>query len=127
MGRFVNDAPRHDHQCNADMEKLFIDYRPVLVLFARRFIKAGEEIRYDYGVKNLPWRCKKVLDMHMNSSSNANDINREIKSCSVVLTRLPTKRKLPFKITKPSKLPIKESGCRMWVSESWVSEPPHLV
>lgn len=60
MGRFVNDAPRHEHQCNADMEKLFIDYRPVLVLFARRFIKAGEEIRYDYGVKNLPWRCKKV-------------------------------------------------------------------
>lgn len=42
------------------MEKFFIDYRFVLVLFVRRFIKVGEEIRYDYGVKNLLWRCKKV-------------------------------------------------------------------
>jgi hypothetical protein len=53
-GRCVNDAAQHEHQCNADMRKLFTDYRPALALFARRLIHAGEEFRYDYGVKHLP-------------------------------------------------------------------------
>lgn len=60
MGRYINDAPRHENECNANIEKIIVDYKPALVLFARRFINAGEEIKYDYGVKNLPWRCKEV-------------------------------------------------------------------
>ena len=27
-----------------------------LVLYALRDIKIGEELRYDYGIKDLPWR-----------------------------------------------------------------------
>ena len=61
MGRYANDAPRIDPQCNAEVLHMFVDYRPYLVLLARRFIPAGEEIRYDYGVKNLPWRQTEVM------------------------------------------------------------------
>jgi len=40
-------------------------------LFAKKDIKDNEEIRYDYGVKDLPWRVKGIskslmslLDQH---------------------------------------------------------------
>ena len=52
-GRYANDAPRSDPQCNAEVLPFYLDYRPYLALFARRYIHAGEEIRYDYGVKKL--------------------------------------------------------------------------
>lgn len=32
-----------------------------LALFALRDIKIGEELRYDYGVKDLPWRKLKGI------------------------------------------------------------------
>jgi hypothetical protein len=60
MGRYVNDAASSNPACNANMVKVFVDYRPYLALFAKRCIQAGEEIRYDYGVDGLPWRCEKV-------------------------------------------------------------------
>ena len=59
-GRYANDAPRSDPRCNAEVLPFYLDYRPYLALFARRYIHAGEEIRYDYGVKNLSWRKTEV-------------------------------------------------------------------
>lgn len=52
--RFVNDE-KHG---NAVMKlKIFNNY-PRLCLFAAKNIDPGEEIRYDYGDENAPWRKK---------------------------------------------------------------------
>ncbi|XP_058490685.1 N-lysine methyltransferase KMT5A-A-like isoform X4 [Solea solea] len=52
LGRLVNDDPNP----NAKMKKIDVDGVPHLCLFAIMAIKAGEEITYDYGGHNLPWR-----------------------------------------------------------------------
>jgi SET domain-containing protein len=59
-GRYANDAAPGDAQQNAIMKCVSNKGRPHLALFAMRTIAAEEEIRYDYGVPNLPWR-KKVI------------------------------------------------------------------
>lgn len=56
LGRLVNDGIGPEE--NAKMVIIPIDKTPHLCLFALRDIQEGEEIRYDYGVPNLPWRKK---------------------------------------------------------------------
>lgn len=56
IGRFVNDAPSAEANCK--LRLLEKDKMPHLVLFAKRDIEVGEELRYDYGVPKLPWRKK---------------------------------------------------------------------
>ena len=54
LGRLVNDAaPKF---CNSKMKKIQILGTPSLALFATKDNAIGEELRYDYGVKDLPWR-----------------------------------------------------------------------
>ena len=53
LGRFVNDGV--GDEINAKMRKLGAS-TPHLVLFATKPIQIGEEIRYDYGAKDLWWR-----------------------------------------------------------------------
>jgi hypothetical protein len=36
-----------------------INGQPHLAIYAKRDINMGEELRYDYGVKDLPWRKSK--------------------------------------------------------------------
>ena len=55
LGRLVNDAP--SNKSNSVMRKVKEGSETYLVLYALRDIKIGEELRYDYGVKDLPW-CK---------------------------------------------------------------------
>jgi len=57
LGAFVNDStPRY---ANCKMEKRYDkEKKPHLCLYARTTIKAGEELRYDYGANNLWWRKK---------------------------------------------------------------------
>ena len=57
--RFVNDSP----DANSKMKKINFQGSPRLCLFATKEILEGEEIVYDYGVKDLPWR-NKVPQMH---------------------------------------------------------------
>lgn len=54
LGRWIND----DHKApNSVMKKVIVhDSSPHLCLFACDDIQVGEEIRYDYGTKDLPWR-----------------------------------------------------------------------
>lgn len=59
-GRFANDAAPGDVHRNATMKCLPSKGKPYLALFANRKIGIGEEIRYDYGVPDLPWR-KQVI------------------------------------------------------------------
>lgn len=42
------------------MKKLEIDGKPRLCLFALKDISIGEQLVYDYGVADLPWRKLKV-------------------------------------------------------------------
>ena len=55
-GKFVNDAGPGDPEENCRMCVIVVNRIPHLCLFATRDIAEGEELRYDYNVKNLPWR-----------------------------------------------------------------------
>lgn len=56
LGRLVNDALPNKANCNCVMRKMKVGSRIHLALYALRDIMIGEELRYDYGVKDLPWR-----------------------------------------------------------------------
>jgi SET domain-containing protein len=68
MGGMVNDAPVGSSMNNCKMKLIFTERPaqgpglPRLCLFSTRDIKSGEELRYDYGVDNLPWRNKVKLN-----------------------------------------------------------------
>lgn len=55
-GRWVNDSPSPN--CNAAMKIVVVDSIPHLCLFAIKDIAPGEELTFDYGVPDLPWRQK---------------------------------------------------------------------
>ncbi|XP_054588602.2 uncharacterized protein [Nothobranchius furzeri] len=55
LGRLVND----DHVSpNSKMKTITVNGQPHLCLFAIKDIKPGEEITYDYGNSDWPWRLK---------------------------------------------------------------------
>ena len=54
LGRFLNDAPRK--HANARAKVIEIDGIPHIILLATRVININEEIRFDYGVADAPWR-----------------------------------------------------------------------
>ncbi|XP_052242383.1 uncharacterized protein LOC127852468 [Dreissena polymorpha] len=54
----INDAENGDMLQNCIMKIVPVDDSPRLCIFATRLIAKGEELRYDYGVTNLPWRKK---------------------------------------------------------------------
>lgn len=54
--RLVNDGI--GKQMNCVMKKIIVDGTPYLCLFALRDIRAQEELRYDYGQTDMPWRLK---------------------------------------------------------------------
>ena len=56
IGRFSNDAPTS--KANAQMKRMQFGCKAHIVLFASKTIRMGDEITYDYGVKNLKWRKK---------------------------------------------------------------------
>ncbi|KAK0151334.1 Histone-lysine N-methyltransferase set-1 [Merluccius polli] len=55
LGRLVND---NHIDPNAKMKYLTVQEKPHLCLFALRDISPGEEITYNYGDSDWPWRCK---------------------------------------------------------------------
>jgi len=58
LGRYMNDAPMRRMECNCLSKACYINKKPHLLVFAARDIQEGEELRYDYGTGNLPWRIK---------------------------------------------------------------------
>lgn len=54
LGRLVNHGEKHE--VNVKLKTLDVDGSPALCLFALRQIEPGEELLYDYGVDNLPWK-----------------------------------------------------------------------
>lgn len=61
LGRLVND--NHINP-NAKMKYMTVQGRPHLCLFATRDVSPGEEITYDYGDSDWPWRCKVGRTLH---------------------------------------------------------------
>lgn len=61
LGRLVND----DHRSpNCKMKKIEVNGNPHLCLFALNDIKEGEEITYDYGGDDCPWRTQVCWTVH---------------------------------------------------------------
>lgn len=54
----VNDRPFRKANCK--MKKLGTERAPKLCLFAVKDIPIGDELTYDYGVTDQPWRHLKV-------------------------------------------------------------------
>ncbi|XP_052249698.1 uncharacterized protein LOC127857335 [Dreissena polymorpha] len=52
----VNDAIKGDIRKNAEKKIVLVHGKPHLCLFAIKDISVNEELRFDYGVPNLPWR-----------------------------------------------------------------------
>ena len=52
----ANDIPKA--KANATMKLIYVNDEPRLCLFAHKDIPIGDEICYDYGVSDLPWRKK---------------------------------------------------------------------
>lgn len=59
-GRMVNDAEKGDPLQNSAIKIIEIEGDPHLCIFATRDINVGEELRYDYGEKDLPWRTVNI-------------------------------------------------------------------
>ncbi|XP_059406406.1 uncharacterized protein LOC132141148 isoform X2 [Carassius carassius] len=55
FGRIVNDDQKHP---NCEMRKIYVNGKIHLCLFALNDIKEGEEITYDYGGVDYPWRTQ---------------------------------------------------------------------
>lgn len=54
VGRMINDS--ESNYANAKMMVVQVERKPHLCLFAQKDIEENEEIRFDYGVADLPWR-----------------------------------------------------------------------
>ncbi len=54
LARFINDAPRQEANCHA--KTVFLVDKPRVLIFANKDIQVNEELRYDYGVTDAPWR-----------------------------------------------------------------------
>lgn len=74
FGRLVNDEHRRP---NCKMKTIDVNGEPHLCLFAVDDIQEGEEITYDYGGKDCPWRTQVCLTVHIlqNCSVWQNGIN----------------------------------------------------
>lgn len=55
LGRLVNDQHKGP---NCRMKKIDVDGMPHLCLFAIKDINEGDEITYDYGGDDCPWRSQ---------------------------------------------------------------------
>ncbi|XP_034149810.1 histone-lysine N-methyltransferase, H3 lysine-36 specific-like [Esox lucius] len=75
LARFVND----DHiNPNSKMKRLTVGGKPHLCLFATSDIKPGEEISYDYGDSDWPWRNKQIHVQEMSVTTETENTEEQI-------------------------------------------------
>ena len=64
LAKFVNDSP--EQYSNCFMRKIAVEKIPRLILVAKKLIKSGTELRYNYGdTKNLHWRSKVCFSLYL--------------------------------------------------------------
>lgn len=68
LGRLINHGEKSE--INAKMRLIPVDHIPALCLFALRDIQLGEEILYDYGIKDLPWKKKIIVSPVLTCDGN---------------------------------------------------------
>ncbi|XP_048029612.1 N-lysine methyltransferase KMT5A-like [Megalobrama amblycephala] len=71
FGRIVNDDHKHP---NCKMKKTDVNGKPHLCLFALNDIKEGEEITYDYGGEDYPWRTQ-MSSIAVDTSTGDSDLS----------------------------------------------------
>ncbi|PIK45032.1 hypothetical protein BSL78_18124 [Apostichopus japonicus] len=71
IGRYANDAWKSP---NAKVLKILIDGTAHLVLVARCDILPGDEIRYDYGRKDAPWRQVRQQSLGVNETDKPSSL-----------------------------------------------------
>ncbi|XP_073697250.1 uncharacterized protein [Garra rufa] len=76
FGRIVNDDHKHP---NCKMKKMDVNGKPHLCLFALNDIKEGEEITYDYGEEDYPWRTQKTSIAAYNKAESDSDPSLQSK------------------------------------------------
>ncbi|KAI3354602.1 hypothetical protein L3Q82_019106, partial [Scortum barcoo] len=81
LGRLISDEHVNP---NSKMKTIKIDGKPHLCLFALKDISPGEEITYNYGDFNWPWRCKKEQHQGLDSVA-AGDGTKKVATLSQVL------------------------------------------
>jgi len=69
LGKYVNDAPRRVANCYSKV--VAFDGMPHVLIIAGRDIGTGEELRYDYGVADAPWRNRNPVNFCMSSPNLA--------------------------------------------------------
>ncbi|XP_042281487.1 uncharacterized protein LOC121906615 [Thunnus maccoyii] len=79
LGRLVND----DHVSpNSRMRIITVDRKPHLCLFAIKDIRPGEEITYNYGDSDWPWRLKVATEAHPHHAAWASDCTKDVEQVS---------------------------------------------
>ncbi|KAI7789270.1 putative variant-silencing SET domain-containing protein-like [Triplophysa rosa] len=69
LGRLVNDEHVNP---NSKMHIITVDRKPHLCLFAKKDIIPGEEITYNYGDSDWPWRGKVSAESEQQSAGSVN-------------------------------------------------------
>ncbi|KAJ8018164.1 N-lysine methyltransferase KMT5A-B [Holothuria leucospilota] len=97
LGRLVNHGDRHEVKCK--MKVVEVNNAPTLCLFAIKDILAGQELLYDYGISDLPWKSKvltKAGSTELERPSvtvNANVANEEVSTDLNSLTPINSRNK----------------------------------
>ncbi|XP_067311201.1 uncharacterized protein [Pseudorasbora parva] len=82
LGRLVND----DHvKPNCRMKKNVADGKPHLVLFALKNIERGDELTYDYGGSDWPWRVDKNRKKKQVESSDRTEVQDTAEVSPLIL------------------------------------------
>ncbi|XP_064643399.1 uncharacterized protein LOC135497602 [Lineus longissimus] len=91
LGRLVNDGVNGSDNCS--MRMVAKEGKPYLALFASRNIGIGEELRYDYGVTDLPWRTSdkpKLPGQNDQHGTRAKNKNHQSSRSKTQMPRTPT-------------------------------------
>lgn len=87
-GKYIKDEEVGSPLNNCVMRLLVTENYPRLCLFANRDIKAGEELRYDYGEANLPGRQIHLMIIHLMSTRT---VRRTMKKLLILKQRVKKK------------------------------------
>ncbi|XP_058845950.1 uncharacterized protein LOC131697937 [Acipenser ruthenus] len=87
LGRLVND----DHKKpNCKMKNINVEGKPHLCLFVLRNITCGEEITYNYGPVNWPWRIMVTDEAESPVNNSVNEpVQLEFSGCSSEVDHAP--------------------------------------
>ncbi|XP_051743095.1 uncharacterized protein LOC127508770 isoform X2 [Ctenopharyngodon idella] len=119
------------------MKTIRVDGKPHLCLFATRSINPGEEITYDYGDSEWPWRCMVTRKTQLSSSSEdcaaltvgLDKTLNEVDSSTIEMNTLSQSEFSGVQKVMPEKeqLPMEDQGCAEKVAEKMSPVKEHLV